>query len=236
MVVGSNPTRSIFTIKSYYHRKAAYVLLNFSSLCIDTIRHQEQLAKMVTTADTPGLEIKRVCGVDVSYKNNMAYCSASVIDKDSLNVIDSVNTRGIVYHPYIPGLFTLREYEPIMNTLKLLNTEFQVLFIDGHGRLHPRRCGLASHIGVMIDRPTVGIAKSLICGFVREDQFIEFDGEILGFQIGTDRKRQIYVSIGHRISLGSAIKVTKELTKSHQWLPEPLRVAHVNSKNQANFV
>ena len=205
-------------------------------LYLDTIRRQEEIAKKVITRDTLGVGIKYVCGIDVSYKNNIAYCSATIIDKNSLNVIEYVNTSNVVYHPYIPGLFVLREYEPIINTLKLLKTQFQILLIDGHGRLHPRRCGLASYIGVMIDKPTIGIAKSLLCGFIREDQFVEFGGDILGFQIGNNHKKQIYVSIGHRVSLGSAINIVKKLIKAGQWIPEPLRIADINSKNYANFV
>jgi deoxyribonuclease V len=210
-------------------------LLGSSCLYTDTIRCQEQIAKKVLTTDTHSVEIKYVCGIDVSYKNNIAYCSATIIDKDSLNAIEDVDTSIVVNHPYVPGLFVLREYEPIINTLKLLKTQFQILLIDGHGCLHPRRCGLASYIGVMIDKPTIGIAKSLLCGFVREDQFVEFGGDILGFQIGNTHKKQIYVSIGHKVSLGSAINIVKELTKTGQWIPEPLRIADINSKKLRRF-
>jgi deoxyribonuclease V len=204
--------------------------LDSSCLYNDTIRCQEEIAKKILTTDTYPVEIKYVCGIDISYKNNVAYCSATIINKDSLNAIEDVNTTSLVNQPYVPGLFVLREYEPIINTLKLLKTQFQILLIDGHGRLHPRRCGLASYVGVMIDKPTIGIAKSLLCGFVREDQFVEFDGDILGFQIGNTHKKQIYISTGHKVSLGSAINIVKELTKTGQWIPEPLRIADINSK------
>ncbi|MFL6339231.1 MAG: endonuclease V [Nitrososphaeraceae archaeon] len=204
--------------------------MDSSCLYIDTIRSQEEIAKKILTTDTYPVEIKYVCGIDISYKNNVAYCSATIINKDSLNAIEDVNTTSLVNQPYVPGLFVLREYEPIINTLKLLKTQFQILLIDGHGRLHPRRCGLASYVGVMIDKPTIGIAKSLLCGFVREDQFVEFGGDILGFQIGNTHKKQTYISTGHKVSLGSAINIVKELTKTGQWIPEPLRIADINSK------
>ena len=211
-----------------------------SSVYLDAIiRYQEETAKRVITTDTlevVEVELKYVCGIDVSYNKNVAYCSATIIDKDSLKSIESVNTTNLVNQPYIPGLFVLREYEPIINTLKYLRSNFQMLFIDGNGRLHPRRCGLASCVGLRIDKPTIGIAKSLLCGFVREDQFVEFGGDILGFQIAIDHKKQIYVSIGHRVSLTSAINVVKKLTKPGQWIPEPLRIAHINSRNYASFV
>lgn len=181
------------------------------------------------------MEIKYVCGVDVSYKKNIAYCSAAVIKKNTLGLIESVNTKDIARHQYIPGLLMLRESEPVMNTLKLLHSYFELLLIDGHGQLHPRRCGLACYIGVMINKPTIGVAKSLLCGSLQEDQFIKLDNDILGFRIKKEDTKQIYVSVGHKISLESAIKIVKQLIKNGEWMPEPLRIADINSKNYLNF-
>src|SRR5919199_3735358 len=180
------------------------ILLDTSRLYSDTVRQQEILAKKVLAKDNYGVGIKYVCGVDVSYKNNIGYCSATILDKDTLNAVECVNTIVVIDQPYIPGLFMLREYKPIMNALQMLKREFQILLVDGHGLLHPRRCGLACYVGIMMDKPTVGIAKSLLCGLVREDKYVEFGGDILGYQI-TNRhnKKHTYVSVGHRVSLGS---------------------------------
>ena len=194
------------------------------------VRQQERIAKKIITKGNEGVKIKYVCGVDVSYKHNIAYCSATVIEKDSLNAVESANTISVADQPYIPGLFILREYKPIINALQLVKKEFQILLIDGHGVLHPRRCGLASYIGVMINKPTIGVAKSLLCGLVRKDKYIEFDGDVLGFQIRSCNKKYIYVSIGHQISLGTAVKIVKDLTRIGQWIPEPLRIADISSK------
>jgi deoxyribonuclease V len=205
-------------------------LLTTNLLYSSIVRQQEQIAKRIITKDNEGVKIRYVCGVDVSYKHNIAYCSATVIDKDSLSVVESANTITVVDQPYIPGLFILREYKPIINVLQLVKKEFQILLVDGHGVLHPRRCGLASYIGVMINKPTIGVAKSLLCGFVRKDKSIEFGGDVLGFQIRSCDKKHIYVSIGHQISLGTAVKIVKELTRIGQWIPEPLRIADISSK------
>ena len=124
----------------------------------------------------------------------------------------------------------LREARPIMTTLNCLKTYFELLLIDGHGQLHPRRCGLACYVGVMTDRPTIGVAKSLLCGDVREDQFIELNGDILGYRMKTEGRKPIYVSVGHKVGLESAIKIVKRLVKSEEWLPEPLRIADISSK------
>jgi deoxyribonuclease V len=210
--------------------------LGTSRLYNDTARHQEELAKKVLAKDNYGAEIKCVCGVDVSYKNNIGYCSATIVDKDTLNKVECTNTIVAIDQPYIPGLFILREYKPIMKALQMLKREFQILLVDGHGLLHPRRCGLACYIGIMMDKPTIGVAKSLLCGLVREDKFVEFGGDILGYQITNRRnKKHTYVSVGHRVSLGSAINIVKELTRTGQLIPEPLRIADINSKMLRQF-
>jgi deoxyribonuclease V len=210
-------------------------LLSTSMLYSDTARHQEEVAKKVLAKDNYGVEIKYVCGVDVSYKNNIGYCSATILDKDTLNAVECANTIVVIDQPYIPGLFILREYKPIMNALQMLKREFQILLVDGHGLLHPRRCGLACYVGIMMDKPTIGVAKSLLCGLVRKDKFVEFGGDILGFQITNGHKKHIYVSIGHRVSLGSAINIVKELTRTGQLIPEPLRIADISSKKLRQF-
>ena len=207
-----------------------------SSLYADTIRLQKEIAKKVITYDIFDTEIKHVCGIDVSYKKDIAYCSAAVIEKNTLELVECVNVKNTVKQPYIPGLFMLRESKPIMNTLKFLKNHFELLLIDGHGQLHPRRCGLACYIGVTMNMPTIGIAKSLLFGHIREDQFIEHDGIILGFIIKGEGKKSIYVSVGHKLSLESSIRIVKQLVKSEEWIPEPLRIADLSSKCHCNFV
>lgn len=203
---------------------------DFLSIYSDAIELQREIAKKVIAEDTLHKEIEYICGIDVSYKKNAAYCSAVIMKKNTLELIESVNAKSIVKHPYIPGLFILRESEPILTTLKLLKNQFDLLLIDGHGLLHPRKCGLASYIGVLIDKPTIGVAKSLLCGSIMEDQSVEYDGTVLGFTIKKEGKKQIYVSVGHKISLTTAIQIIKKITKKEEWVPEPLRIADLNSK------
>jgi deoxyribonuclease V len=164
-------------------------------------------------------EIKRVCGVDVAYDGYTAYCSAVVMEKGKV-VVESVECKTTVSYPYVPGLMMLREATPIFQTVKLLKS-YDLLLIDGHGLLHPRKCGLACYVGVTLDKPTIGVAKSRLCGTVRPDGYIEVSNEILGCIV--DR---LYVSIGHRISLETAIILVKKLGT------DPLRLADINSKAQ----
>ncbi len=199
------------------------------------INLQEKVSSEIITYDTFH-KIENICGVDVSYKNDEAYCSA-VITNTSFDVKDSVNLKCPVKYPYIQGLLFLRESGPLLSTLKLLNngSNFDVLLIDGHGILHPRKCGLASYVGYMINKPTIGVAKNLLCGSIRQDHFIEYDKTVLGYEIKKEGKKSIYVSIGHKISLKKAIQTVQKVIKEKERLPEPLRIADINSKTYLNF-
>ena len=188
----------------------------------NAITLQKNIAKKVVAAKDDFGEISSICGVDVAYRgsNNAAYCSAVIMDKNMQQLVESVDVQTIVKYPYVPGLLMLREAEPIFYTLKLLKNSYDLLLIDGHGLLHPRRCGLACYIGVSLDKPTIGVAKSRLCGTVRPDGFVELDGEILGYAIS----KKLYISVGHRVTLKTAITLVKELGI------EPLRLADINSR------
>ena len=188
----------------------------------NAITLQKNIAKKVVAAKDDFGEISSICGVDVAYRgsSNAAYCSAVIMDRNMQKLIESVNLQTIVKYPYVPGLLMLREAEPIFYTLKLLKNSYDLLLIDGHGLLHPRRCGLACYIGVSLDKPTIGVAKSRLCGTVRPDGFVELDGEILGYAIS----KKLYISVGHRVTLKTAITLVKELGI------EPLRLADINSR------
>lgn len=188
----------------------------------NAITLQKKIAKKVVAAKDDFGEISSICGVDVAYRgsSNAAYCSAVIMDKNMQQLVESVDVQTIVEYPYVPGLLMLREAEPIFYTLKLLKNSYDLLLIDGHGLLHPRRCGLACYIGVSLDKPTIGVAKSRLCGTVRPDGFVELDGEILGYAIS----KKLYISVGHRVTLKTAITLVKELGI------EPLRLADINSR------
>lgn len=207
----------------------------------DAIKLQKEVAGKVIAYDDFG-KINSVCGVDVAYAGDTAYCSAVVMEiqrrievggegegeekeEDRLVFVlaESVDCKTTVSYPYIPGLLMLREAEPIFQTVKRLQKSYDLLLVDGHGRLHPRKCGLACYIGVTLNKPTIGVAKSRLCGTVRPDGYVEVDpGEILGFVVG----KKLFVSTGHRISLEAAISIVRELGT------EPLRLADINSKAQ----
>lgn len=194
------------------------------------INLQKEIAKKVIDYDCLNNEINNICGIDVAYKNNIAFCSALIVNKRTLEIIESINHKNIVNYPYIPGLFIVRESKSIISVLKLIKNSYDVLLIDAHGVLHPRKCGLACYIGVIIDKPTIGVAKNLLCGHIMKDNYIEYNGEILGYRIKKTNKKDIYVSIGHKIGLATATNIVMDLIKDNERLPEPLRLADINSK------
>jgi deoxyribonuclease V len=192
-------------------------------------RLQEVIAdKVVKSGECTSL--KNICGIDVSYKGDCAFGTAVVMDSTSFDTIEVAESVTPIKFPYIPGAFILREAGPILHTMRLLTCDFDVLLLDGHGTLHPRRCGLASFVGVLIDKPTIGIAKKLLCGEVNSEYFVEIDRIICGYMhVGALNKR-IYISVGNRISLRDSIKLVRKVTREGQSIPEPLRLADLYSK------
>ena len=198
---------------------------------IKIIELQNEFSKKVITHDyLNNNNIRNVCGIDVSYKDLNAFCSAVIVNKNTLEIIEIVNEKRTISYPYIPGFFMLREGEPLLKIVRLLKNLFDVLLIDGHGVLHPRQCGLASYVGIMIDKPTIGVAKNLLCGSILESSYVEYNKTILGYTIKKNNKKNIYVSVGHKISLETSIDIVKKLTKKSEFIPEPLRIADIYSK------
>ena len=195
----------------------------------NAIKLQEKLASQVMTEDKIK-KIHAVCAVDVSYKGHIASAAAVIMDAKTLQVLTYVKSTTKVNTPYVPGLMMLRESRPIFSALRLLKGSFDVLLVDGNGQLHPRRCGLACYIGIVLDTPTIGIAKSMLCGKIRGNS-VELDGKILANIVEKKRGKKIYVSIGNKISLKSATRLTESLIKKGEWLPEPLRLADKYSKD-----
>lgn len=194
----------------------------------DAIKLQEKLASKVITKDSIK-KIQSVCAVDVSYKGQNATAAAVVMDAATLRVLDHVVTKTIVKDPYVPGLMMLREAKPILSVIELLKENFDVLLVDANGQLHPRKCGLACYLGIVLNKPTIGIAKSLLCGkMVRHN--VNLDGKIVGKIIEKKKGKKIFVSVGNKISLKTAAKLVKSMIRNEEWLPEPIILADKYSK------
>jgi len=179
--------------------------------------------------------INTVAGVDVSYPAHRACARAAVVvlDINSLVQVDSALAQRITSFPYIPGLLSFRETPAILDAFSRIDKHPDLLLCDGHGLAHPRRFGLACHIGVLLDIPTIGVAKSLLTG--EHDQLDQqrgsfqplLDGNhVIGAVVRTRTSvRPVYVSVGHRISLETAVEFVLQCSPRYR-LPEPIRSAH----------
>ena len=174
-----------------------------------------------------------VAGVDVSVRRGVVGAAVVVLALAHLQVVDRAYATRPVAYPYVPGLLSFREAPAILDALARLGSTPDVLMFDGQGWAHPRRMGLATHIGVLLDHPSIGCAKSRLCGTYEEPaeergQFTYlYDGEeIIGAVVRTrTRVKPVFVSVGHRISLESAIRTVIDCGNGYR-LPEPTRWAH----------
>lgn len=195
-------------------------------------RLQAILSKKVICEDQLAMPIKYVAGVDVAYTNEHSVGAVVVLDYNSMKSVEKKIAVTETRFPYIPTLLSFREIPPVVSAIRKLTIKPDVLLVDGQGRAHPHRLGFASHLGVILDVATIGVAKNILCGRVaeRENKFwkpIIYEEEIIGGVVFTrlDAK-PVYVSIGHKISLETAIKIVLACSRGYR-IPEPIRKAHM---------
>jgi len=173
-----------------------------------------------------------VAGVDVAYISDTGIGAAVLLKYGTLETVDKSVAVVRTNFPYIPTLLSFRELKPAVQAILKLRRLPDVLMVDAHGYAHPYRLGFASHLGVSLGIPTIGVAKRLLCGKVGEwvgnIAYIRHRDEIIGaaVRIRADSK-PVYVSIGNMISLESAIRLVLDTTKEGQAHPEPTRQAHL---------
>ena len=197
---------------------------------------QRQLAREVVQVDRFG-EIRTVAGVDLGFPrtpdgNELGRAAVVVLRWPDLDLVEERVVEQPVTFPYIPGLLSFREAPVGLAAIRSLETRPDLLLVDGQGLAHPRRCGIACHLGLLLDLPTIGCAKSILTGHAEEPGPNPGDwtplvnrGEIIGAALRTRPKtKPIYVSIGHRISLASAIELVSQCGRGYR-LPEPTRLA-----------
>ena len=193
---------------------------------------QNELRTQVIQTDQFGT-INTVAGVDIGLKKDTAIASVIVLSFPELQVVDSVVTQSPVRFPYIPGLLSFREIPPLLTAFDQLQTIPDLVIVDGQGIAHPRRFGLASHLGLILDKPTIGCAKSRLWGRYEEPDaeqgaytYLTDKEAVIGAAVRTRANvRVVYVSIGHRISLDSARTWTLACCRGYR-LPETTRYAH----------
>lgn len=178
-----------------------------------------------------------VAGVDVAFRNGIAYAACDVFSYPQLELLEEKTAFRRVTYPYIPGFLSFREIPVIMNTLLSLEIEPDIILCDGQGIAHPRGMGLASHIGVIFEKPTIGCAKSRLVGEYKEPEVekgnvstLSYRGRVVGYVLRTRTGvKPVFVSPGNLISLEDAVKIILGCTRDRR-IPEPLRIADRRSK------
>lgn len=203
-------------------------------------RIQRRLESEVAETPLPDT-IETIAGVDVSVREGTARAAVAVLGLPELDVVDEASHRCEVPFPYVPGLLSFRETPPVLPALERLSVTPDVLMTDSHGRAHPRRFGFACHLGVLLNHPTLGVAKSILIGTPKSDLGAEKgnrvplvdNGETIGHVLRTRTDvNPVYVSVGHRITLNDAAALTLECSPRYK-IPEPTRQAHRLSRAEA---
>lgn len=200
----------------------------------EAIQLQKDLADQVIN-DTPiDLNaVKTVAGVDVSVKNNVSQAAVVVLTYPDLKIIETVRAQKPTTYPYIPGLLTFREGPVLEEAFNQLQHEPDVFIFDGMGQIHPRKMGIAAHLGLWLDRPTIGCGKTHFVGDYSEPAIekgsysqLTYKGETLGVVLRTRTNvKPVYISVGHRADLITSVQLTLACTPKYR-LPRPIRQAH----------
>ncbi len=187
---------------------------------------QEAVAKVAYPVEDRIFKVEKVCGVDAAHVGEKSGAAAVVYDLKSTETVEKVvRVFRFKKTPYIPGFLMLREGPPLLEVLSAVKTGFDLLLVDGHGRAHPRRCGLATILGFITGFPSVGVAKSLLVGELRpENDFYQIvvDGEVIGL-----RRGPAYYSQGYGVSFNDLRKIVELFGGRY---PQALREADRLSK------
>ncbi len=177
-------------------------------------------------------DVNSVAGLDVSYSKDVGVAAAVLLDFPGLNLKEYAVARGVVEVPYIPGLLAFREAPLMIKAYEKLGCDADLIVVDGHGVTHPRGFGVASHVGLVLDKPTIGVAKNLLYGSVvrypDSAEYVVVNGSV-GGMVYERLGRKLYISIGHKVSMESLKLIVPQLFKSH-YLPEPTYIADAISK------
>jgi len=196
---------------------------------------QLQLASLISLDDAFPKELSHVAGIDVGFEDGGKVTRAAVVilDFNSLKIVDSNLTKIKTTFPYVPGYLSFRELPAVLKAFEYITVKPDIILCDGQGIAHPRRLGIASHLGVLTNIPTIGVAKSRLIGSHKQpgqlkgDKCLLYDGEDkIGYVLRSrDNVKPLYISPGHKVSLKSTCRLVLECTTKYR-LPETTRAAH----------
>jgi deoxyribonuclease V len=202
----------------------------------DALSIQKELRQKIRIQPLADKNVRLVAGADISYNrfSDIAHAAFVVLDLKTLKTVATGIATSRLSFPYIPGLLTFREGPALMEAWKNLRCSPDVVVFDGQGIAHPRGLGIAAHLGLLIDRPSIGCGKSLLCGHF-ENLAPEagslapliYKGQEVGVAYRTRSQVQpVFISPGHRIDLADSIDVIRRCISRYR-IPEPTRQAHL---------
>ena len=188
-------------------------------------KEQLKLAQEVVLRDE-FTALKFIAGCDCTFEDETVIAAIVVLEYPSMRFVEAKHSIQENALPYIPGYLSYREMPAIVDTFSKLEHKPDLIFCDGDGILHPRRIGVASHLGIVLSMPSIGVAKKLLLGQIKEGK-VWVDNDLRGFEIKTkDTANPIYISPGHKVALGTTLKFVMDCTRPPHKLPEPLHAAH----------
>ena len=216
---------------------------NIEKLKDELVKKQLELGKDICLENRVNISnLKTIAGVDLAYwkKDDKEYacCCIVVLDYATLEIIEKKSNVGEITVPYIPGCLAFREFELVEKTVKTLDKDIDLYVFDGNGYLHPRHMGLATYAGIMLHKPSIGIAKSFykFFDFDYEDlseeamsyKDIVSDNEVYGRVIRTHAGvKPVFLSIGNMIDLDTATSITFKMIDKEGHIPSPTRYADI---------
>ncbi|MBS3771673.1 MAG: endonuclease V [Bacteroidales bacterium] len=207
------------------------------------IEQQVEIAPQLIISGKPE-KIKIVAGVDVAYSQKplTGFSAISLFNYPGLEYITTYQEIDLIGYPYIPGLLSFREGPLIMDTLEKIEEDIDLFLFDGQGIAHPRGVGIASHLGFLLDKPSIGVAKTWLAGEYKEpgnwkgarSNLVDASGNLIGHVLRSrDDTNPLFVSPGHRIGIEEASEIVLNCTTGYR-IPEPLRRAHQEAEKYKN--
>jgi deoxyribonuclease V len=195
-------------------------------------------ADLIKYGKIPSAEYIAGIDISVSRNSNIGQAAVVILKYPELEITEIRKACGEITFPYIPGLLSFREIPLILKVWQKLTILPDIIMVDGQGYAHPRRIGIASHLGILLDIPAIGCAKSRLCGEYQipseePGSYTDLldDGEIIGAALRTKNKtKPLFISIGHKISLENAICWVMQCCRGYR-LPQPTRLAHLAAGN-----
>jgi len=199
-------------------------------------QRQNELRKKVILKPID-FEIRYIGGCDSAFRGDLINSVFVILDFKSLKLVEIKNLTSIVEFPYIPGFLAFREVPNLIKVYESLKIKPDLIMVDGHGISHPRGLGIASHLGVMLNKPTIGVAKSLLVGKYKKPCFkkgckepVYYNNQVVAYALRSkDNISEIFISPGHLVDLESSLNIVMKTLKGYR-LPEPTRIADYYSR------